>query len=270
MNQNENDYDLIYNIQMRDELDYPSAPSRRKRPKKEPIRQKVLIGCLVVLCLLIGLLFSPLFTTKYIYLEGCERYSLDEICDTISFHTGDNLVLYNRSKAEKTLLTDPYIATADISLKLPSTMTITLTERLTRGYVPYMGAYLYIDMEGRVLETQSSYSDPLPIVNGLQFTSFQLGELLPVQNQEALTVMLQISKLMEKYELLDLILEVDVSDANNIVAYTNGVQVYLGNIDRMDQKIRYLSEIVPNIPTEDRGSLDLSDLDKPLIFQYLT
>lgn len=260
--------DNLYDIRMHERFQ-ERRPQKRRR-KKEPLRQKILIGALVFIIAIVGLLFSPFFETETINLTGCNRYSLGEICDTISFHTGDNLVLYNQSKAEKLLISDPYIADANISLQLPDTMNITIEERLVRGYVPYMGAYLYIDMEGRVLETQSTYSDALPVVTGLKFTSFQLGELLPVENAEALTVMLQISKLIEKYELLDHVLEVDVSDANNIVVFVNGVQVYLGDVERIDQKVRYMAEIIATIPEEDRGSLDLSDLDKPLIFQYLT
>ncbi len=260
--------DNLYDIRMHEEFQDYRPPKRRQR--RAPLRQNILIGTLVALVVIVGLLFSPFFETKTINLRGCNRYSLGEICDTISFHTGDNLVLFSQSKAEKTLLSDPYIAAADISLILPDTMTITIEERLVRGYVPYMGAYLYIDMEGRVLETQSTCAAALPVVTGLKFTSFQLGELLPVENTEALAVMLQLSKLIEKYELLDHVLEVDVSDANDIVIHVNGVQVSLGDVDRIDQKIRYMAEIVATIPEEDRGTLDLSDLDKPLIFQYLT
>ena len=33
---------------------------------------------------------------------------------------------------------------------------------------------------------------------------------------------------------------------------------------------RMMAEILKTIPEEDRGSLDLSDLSKPIVFQYLT
>ena len=55
-----------------------------------------------------------------------------------------------------------------------------------------MGSYLYIDEEGRVLEVAGSCRDALPLVKGLKFDSFTEGEILPVQNTDALAVILEI------------------------------------------------------------------------------
>ena len=165
---------------------------------------------------------------------------------------------------------DPYIAHAELSAELPDTMVIKVTERKVRGYVPYMGSYLYIDEEGRVLDVQDSYFKALPLVRGLLFDSFQKGEILPVKNPEKLTVILRMSQLMQKYELLDLVVEIDVSNPKDVYAEVNQVQIHLGSMENGDQKIRMMAEILKTIPEEDRGSLDLSDLNRPIVFQYLT
>lgn len=136
-----------------------------------------------------------------------------------------------------------------------------------------MGAYLYIDDEGRVLDVQEACHEALPLVKGLLFDSFTKGEVIPVQNPGALDSVLRISQLMEKYELLDLVVEIDVSAPDDIYAYVNQVQIHLGNMKNGDTKIRYMAEIMREIPEEDRGMLDLSELDKPtgsVVFQYLT
>lgn len=78
---------------------------------------------------------------------------------------------------------------------------------------------------------------------------------------------------MEKYELLDLVVEIDVSNPKNIHAYVNQVEILLGEMENGDTKIRYMAEIMKTIPKEDRGTLDLSALDKPggtVVFRYLT
>ena len=111
------------------------------------------------------------------------------------------------------------------------------------------------------------------MVKGLVFGSFTLGDVIPVENTEALDVVLNISQLMEKYELLDMVVEIDVSNPKNIYAYVNQVQIILGNMENGDTKIRYMGEVMKTIPKEDRGTLDLSELDKPngtVVFRYLT
>lgn len=253
------DFDLI------EELEYLDKPQKRRG-----IPAKFVIGFLLLMILIAGVLFSPLFAVQEILSQGTERFTTGQLAEMISLSQGDNLVLFSKSKAEKTLEQDPYIADAKLSKSLPHSITIQVTERKARGYVPYMGAYLYIDEEGRVLETQSAFYETLPVVRGLRFDSFVLGEVLPAENKEALLAVLQMSQMMKKYNLLDLVLEIDVSDTEDIYAYVNHVEIRLGSMHDSDQKIRILGEIVKTIPEEDRGSLDLRDLSKPIIFRYLT
>lgn len=245
----------------------------QKKPQKKGIDQKIVIALVLAVVVIACVLFSPLFAVKEIQVEGASQFTTAELCEKIGLSKGDNLFLFSKGRAEKTLEESPYIASAKLSAKLPNTMKIKLKERKTRGYVPYMGAYLYIDEQGRVLEVADSCRDALPLVKGLKFDSFTDGEILPVENTEALDVVLQISQLMEKYELLDLVVEIDVSDPKDIYAYVNQVQIHLGDMTNGDMKIQYMEQIVKKIPEEDRGILDLSALDNPkanVTFQYLT
>ena len=82
--------------------------------------------------------------------------------------------------------------------------------------------------------------------------------------------MVIIAQMMTKYELLDTVVKIDVSNTQNIKAYLNKIEVNLGDISNSDQKIRTMAEIVKKIPEGDRGTLDLSDISKPLVFKYLT
>ncbi|MGN0135180.1 FtsQ-type POTRA domain-containing protein [Anaerotignum sp.] len=258
----------MIDIDLMDELDF-----YRKPEKKKGIDQKVVIAGVFVVVAVACILFSPVFAVKEIKAEGASHFTTSELCERIGLSTGDNLFLFGKGKAEKILEENPYIADAKLSAKLPDTMIITVKERKVRGYVPYMGSYLYIDEEGRVLEVQEAYHEALPLVKGLSFGSFTEGEIIPVENPEALDVVLRISQMMEKYDLLDLVVEIDVSNPEDIYAYVNQVQIHLGNMENGDMKIKYMAEIMKTIPEEDRGILDLSALDNPkanVVFQYLT
>lgn len=251
-----------------EELDY-----YHKKPAKPKIDQKAVIAAAFVIVVIVGLLLSPVFAAKNIVAEGNSHYKAGQLAEMIGFSKGDNIIFFGRGKAAKTLEKDPYIEKAKVSFRLPDTMVISVTERKVRGYVPYMGSYLYIDEAGRVLDVQDACHEALPMVKGLIFGSFTKGEVIPVENPEALDVVLNIAQLMEKYELLDLVVEIDVSNPANIYAYVNQVQIILGDMQNGDTKIRYMAEIMKTIPKEDRGTLDLSELDKPngmVVFRYLT
>ncbi|MDO4531591.1 MAG: FtsQ-type POTRA domain-containing protein [Bacillota bacterium] len=260
--------DKIEDIDLMEELEYYHKPVRKKG-----IDHRILMGGAVALVAVIGILLSPVFAAKHIDANGNSHYSVGQLCEKIGLSEGDNILFFGKGKAAQLLEQDPYIADAKISCRVPDTIVIDVIERKVRGYVPYMGAYLYIDEEGRVLDVQDACRDALPMVKGLKFDSFTKGEIIPVENPEALSVVLHFSQMMEKYELLDLVVEIDVSNAENVYAYVNQVQIILGNIENGDTKIRYMAEIMKTIPEEDRGTLDLSELDKPngmVVFRYLT
>ena len=258
----------IFDIDLMEELDYYQKP----KPKKG-VDQKVIIGCALGLVVIIGLLLSPIFALKNVAAEGANHYNAEQLCKMIGLNEGDNILFFGKGKAAQKLEKDPYIADAKLSMRIPDTIIIQVKERKVRGYVPYMGSYLYIDETGRVLDVQEACHETLPVVKGLAFGSFTLGEVIPVENPEALDVVLNISQLMEKYELLDLVVEIDVSNPKSIYAYVNQVQIILGDMENGDTKIRYMAEVMKTIPKEDRGTLDLSELDKPngtVVFRYLT
>lgn len=251
-------------VNLMKELEYYRAKSI-----KVTSRQKYAIAGILVLLVIGGVLFSPLFAVKNIRNEGAVHFTTSQLCEKIGLSPGDNTIFFGKGRAARLLEKEPYIEKAKVSAKLPDTMIITVTERKVRGYVPYMGSYLYIDDVGRVLDVQDAYYEALPLVKGLSFGNFKKGEVIPAENPEALDVMLQISQVMEKYELLDLVVEIDVSNPDDIYADVNQVQIHLGDMENSEQKIKIMAEIMKKIPEKDRGTLDLSDLNKPIIFQYL-
>ena len=132
-----------------DELDYYQKPKQKKG-----VDQKVIIGVALALVAVIGLLLSPVFATKNVAVEGAEHYTKEQLCDMIGLSGGDNIFLFGKGKAAQRLEQDPYIADAKLSMRVPDTIVIQVKERKVRGYVPYMGSYLYIDETGRVLDVQ--------------------------------------------------------------------------------------------------------------------
>ena len=110
----------------------------------------------------------------------------------------------------------------------------------------------------------------LPVVYGLEFSEFTLGKKIDAENKAAFDIIVEMAQFMNRYELLNVVVKIDVSDLKNVLAYVNNIEVNLGDMSNGDQKIRTLSEIIKNINPADRGTLDLSDLSKPIIFKYLT
>jgi cell division septal protein FtsQ len=234
--------------------------------KKHKTRNVILI----VLLAAVMFLLSPVFSVKTINITKMDKYTYDQICEMTGLSKGKNIFLINRFKVLNTLKKDTYVDKAKLTYKLPDTVNLTISERKVRGYVPYMGSYLYIDENGRVLEVNSAANNKLPVVNGLKFTGFVLGEQIDADNKDAFDIMVTVAQLITKYNLLNMTVSIDVSDTKNITARVKNVDVNLGDISNIDQKIRVMAQVMQKLKDNDRGTLDLSDLSRPIIFKYLT
>ena len=240
----------------------------KKRKKRSSFKNS--IAFCVSLALILALALSPLFSIKTLEATEMERYKKSEILETGEIREGENLFRAYLGNARKKLLANPYYESAELQIKGLNSLAIVIKERKVRGYVPFMGSYLCIDEYGRVLETASYFTKPLPLVVGLEFPGFREGELLPVENRDAFDIVLKIAQVMTKYEMLGSIVKIDVSNTEKIYAHMDNIEIILGGIENIDEKIRTMSEIVKTIPGDDRGTLDISDLSKPIIFKYLT
>ena len=266
-------------IESEDDFDETSEDRKKSAPKKHPKqvrkRKKNIFGKIIGTAAALAavgavILASPVFAVKNIEINELQYFTKEDICSRIGLYTGDNGVFFNKGKAEKILESDKYISNADISFRFPDTMVVTITENRICGYINYLGNYLYIDREGRVIDVKSETSENLPIIEGLKFSSFTVGEVMQVENEEAFEAALIISKAMTKYDMLDKDVSINVADSENIYAYVDNIKVLLGDTSRMEEKIKTMIEAVAEIPEGDMGTLDLQDLSKPIIFKYST
>lgn len=231
---------------------------------------KFMIFLMFFFSALAGIMFSPVFKITSINMTELSKYTKDEFLNKLGIKEGDNIFIFNRALAKKIVNADPYIEDINFKIKLPQSLTIDVKERKVRGYVPFMGSYLYIDEYGRVLDIQTYFKENLPVVEGLVFDKFRLGELLQVENKKSFDVVVEISQIMTKYELLNMVLKLNVNDPEKIHIYVDNVDIFLGNLDDCDEKIRTMAAIIEKLDEKDFGSLDLSDLSKPIIFKYKT
>lgn len=219
-----------------------------------------LIGICIVFTVML-LLFLPVFRITDIQIVGNELVSEDTIRG-VAAQNNANIFAFNSRKAAKELEKNNYIQDVYITKKLPSTLVINVTEHKIRGYVEFTGSYLYLSDNGLVIDVRSEITYPAPIITGLKFDTFTLGEPIETDNPEAFDAMIELSNLFNKYQLVNDVLKVDISDPDDIRFYCENVQVIYGKNDGSTGRILTLIEILKNLDTSIPGTLDLT-LDNP-------
>ena len=213
---------------------------------------------IVALALWLTFFTLPVFNIKSIEISGNENLSKEQIESMLNTKVGNNIFAFNKTKALKNIKSNNYVEEVSIHRKLPSTITVNIKEYKLRAYVPYMGSYLYINDYGRILDTQKTFKKQLPVVEGLKFNQFTLGEVLQVDNPSAFDTVVQLSKLFEKDQLLNTIVQVDVSDENDVHFYVGKIDVEFGSFDDANKKLLTLNEVLKQLDTSYAGVLNLT------------
>lgn len=208
----------------------------------------ILLGGCIVGTLLGGLMFIALryYKVTTVYVEGNIHYNNEEIMDMVMTGTLGNNSLYLALKYKnKGVDNIPFVQTMDVKILSPDTIKITVYEKAMAGYIEYLGRYMYFDRDGTVVESSSERTRGIPQVTGLRFDYVVVNEPLPVENDEIFKRILDITQLLNKYELTADKIFFDSS--YNLTLFFEEVRVTLGSSSEIDQKIIKLKNILPEL-----------------------
>ena len=197
------------------------------------------------------------YTVTNIYVTGNTHYTDEEIVDmVIDGKLCHNSLYLSFKYRNKSIENVPFIQKMDVDILSPDTIRINVYEKAIAGYISYLGHYMYFDRDGIVVESSYEPSGNVPEVLGLSFDYVILHEKLPVENEKVFAEILDITHLLEKYELKADKMFFD-SDYN-VYLYFGSVEVSLGGRDYIDEKIIQLQYILPKLEGKS-GVLEMKD-----------
>ncbi len=213
---------------------------------------------MIIGLILIALLSLPVWKIQKITVVNNGYYSKEEVIN-VSGLEGGNLLDLSFNKAKKGLLALPYIQEVNITYHFPGNVTIDLVENAPFMYVPFSGSYLCLNEQGQVIEQTSNLSVAIPVVDGLSFSEFKIGEMLGIQNDDAFLAVRDMINVLKEYEYVDKVKEIDVYNLEEIHLYVDNLDVIMGEIGDFDKKLQWL---IATHETYDMGILDLSQVVK--------
>ena len=195
-----------------------------------------------------------------IYVSGNVHYTNEEIIDmVITDKLSHNSLYLSMKYRDKSIEGVPFVEKMDVDIISPDTIRINVYEKAVVGYIAYLGHYMYFDREGIVVESSTEPSEDIPQVLGLNFDYVILYEKLPVEKESVFSEILDITKLLDKYNLKANSIFFDSS--YNVYLYFGDVQVSLGTNEFIDEKIIQLQYILPNLEGK-KGVLEMKDFDE--------
>lgn len=148
----------------------------------------------------------------------------------------------------------PFVETYDVEMLSLTDYKVTIYEKSVVGYINYMGSNMYFDKDGIVVESSGKILENVPLIAGINFDYIILHQKLPVENQQIFTILLEITQLIEKYQInTD---KIYISTDFEISLTLDKVTVELGKSDDLAEKVKELKDLIPSLINE-KGVLDM-------------
>jgi cell division protein FtsQ len=162
-------------------------PAEKPRAPKGPGLRARLAGALAALKLVVGIvivvgasagvawgarryvLTSPRFAVKTIAVEGASRVTPQRVAEAGGVAVGDNVLATDLDALARKIEAEPWIATATVRRKLPSTLSVVVVEHEPFVVVAITGELFLATRDGHIFKQHES-GDPadLPLVTGIR------------------------------------------------------------------------------------------------------
>lgn len=186
------------------------------------------------------------YTVTTSYVEGNVHYTEEEILNMVmTGRYGNNSLFLSLKYRNKSISGVPFVEKMDISVIDPHTIKVEVYEKALAGYVEYLENYMYFDKDGIVVECSEEQTRGIPLVTGLHFDHVVLYEPLPVENKDIFKSILNITQLVNKYDLF--IDKIYFGSDDTLTLYFDEVKVALGEATDLDEKLMKLQYMLPEL-----------------------
>lgn len=221
-------------------------------------RKKIIIliaTIFLIICGIAGVFAMQRISEKNIIIEGNEKYTKEEMISFIFRSDWDRnpFVLYYKTKFCKQKVI-PFVDEYDVKITSLNSVKITIYEKKIIGYVNYMGSNMYFDKDGTIVESSTEVIEGIPKITGLNFDSIILYEILPVGSDKVFRLILDTTQILQKYRIA--VDKIYISDNKEVTLYIEQIKVELGTGEDMNDKIRSLNDMLPNLQGLS-GTLDI-------------
>ena len=169
----------------------------------------------------------------------------EEITKIAGIYYGEPLFQLETDEVTKRLMQDLRIEEATVRRNLPSTLDITVKERMPVATLACEYGYLDIDRQGKVIDSYRTLKNmPIPMVTGLQVRDLYIGD--DIQDKMIKDILYFLQQMDEAS--LNQISEVAITRPNYIVAYTTkSIPIRLGSLERLEEKARLTEDFLRDL-----------------------
>ncbi len=220
---------------------------------------KLLLGVCILGMFFLIVFFG--FKIEHIKVEGTECYTSDEIVDSVFTRKfSDNELVFMIYQKLYGLNKLPFVEDIEVTYNNRNTVTLHVYDKTISGCIKYMGQYVYFDKDGIVLQSLIEKKEGVPIVTGIKFGKFTVGQPFSVEDESLFTTIMNLSGLIGHYKIE--VKKIHLA-ADKIIIYSGNIKVLLRNKAMYDDEVAALSSILDTAKKEGlSGVIDMRAFEK--------
>ena len=192
-----------------------------ERNRKLRRRIKIVLITIVAAIALFILSLSSFFTIDLIEVSGNSHFTGEEIRNIGHAAPGRNIIYnFNKEEIQGYLEQNPYIKTAEVKRKFPSTMVISVTEREELWAFNYDNDYLIIDEDGILLK-KTRNKPKITMVEGMVVSKIKLGEKVGTTDDRQFKRILKLVGAMKEADMYFVRIDMTKDDVVKAYIYDN-------------------------------------------------
>lgn len=257
---------------MADRLKYKrsivSNDAIKQQQQRKKLRRRVFYIFLFIAVNIVFLsaAFLMLLKIKNINVAGNNRYSAEDILNTLSVSLGENIYKYKANEIETEIKEAlPYIADVEVRRKLPSTIELAVEEKVATMYMEVGGENFILSSDLLVLELTADDIKTAGLTKLIpgNLKRCIVGEYVKFSDMSSFDVLNTLQKNIEAQFSKGDIVEIDFSTRFDIwLRYKDNYSVFVGNIDDCEMKMKFLKKIIEQLGSEKTGRIDISNAAK--------
>lgn len=235
-----------------------------KRRKKKKKTDRVIIVLVFVLMISLGsiaFLKSSIFNLGKIEIIGNKDLKENEVVDLESLMTNKNIFTYNLKGIKNEILENPYVEDAQVKIKLPNKIIITVDEVEVVALLSNGKDYCYIDDKGNLIKKIDNIEENSDKIVFSTEYSIENGQVINFKSEENKKSILNLISALKGEHLEKEIVKVEYTNDSKLNLESKiGAKFLLINDDNLNYNIARTSKILLDLKNKNikDGVVDLT------------
>lgn len=201
----------------------------------------VSLAAVILLCYFI-------FHLDTVTVEGTEYYTDEEIKAAVFVRDfSDNEIMFFLYEKLFGINRLPFVEEIEAEYHNPRSITLHVYDKKISGCINYLGQYVYFDKDGIVLQTIPEQIEGIPVVTGINFGNFTVGQPFQVADDSVFDSIMNVSQQISHYAIpVD---EIKISDGAVRLVIAS-LKVDLGKKERYDDALADLAGVIEKAQEE--------------------